>query len=161
MPRSRRIERLPNRPKALARERALSALSRMRGGMSLRAAARDAFTTPETVRRYLPAAVKRAASGRYVATTSDQYVRTLRFLNARGMDVVTVRGSRTASRIAEYWNAVDHFLKTGSTQRLWKFRGQSFQAGKIKHPFITSPEVLKQFGHQGEVQFEDLYALHA
>ena len=144
---------------ALARERALSALSRMRSGLSLHAAAREAHTTAATVRRYLPTAVQRTKAGRFVASASDQYVRSIRILTAQGQKIVSVRGSRTASRIAEYWSAVDHFLKTGNSQRLWKFRSQSFQAGKVKYPFLTSPETLKRLGFAGEVQFEDLYAL--
>jgi hypothetical protein len=157
--RSSRPKNRPSHANALARERALAALSRMRSGLSLNAASREAHTTAATVRRYLPTAVHRTKSGRFVASTSDQYARSIRILTAQGQKIVAVRGSRTASRIAEYWSAVDHFLKAGSTQRLWKFRGQSFQAGKVRYPFLTSPETLKRLGFAGEVQFEDLYAL--
>jgi hypothetical protein len=142
-----------------ARERALDALSHMRRGFSLRKAAREAHTTPETIRRYVPRAIYRDASGFFAARATDGYERTLYMLTAQGKVAVKVRGSRTASRIAEYWVAVDHFLKTGKTDRLRPFRGQSIRAGKVAYPFLTDPNTLRRLGYAGEVAFEDLYAL--
>lgn len=159
MPRSRRSTRRLARTNPLARERALNALTFMRRGMSLRNAAREAHTTPATIQRYVPRAVVRTSAGRYTATKSDQYTRTLRMLTAQGQKAITVRGSRGAGRVAEYWAAVDHFLKTGSVARLRKFRGQSIRAEKVTYPFLTNPELLKRLAAAGEVQFEDLYAL--
>jgi hypothetical protein len=142
-----------------ARERAFEALSQMRRGISLRKAAREAQTTPDTVRRYLPRAIDQLASGRYVAKPFDGYERTLYMLTPEGKIAVTVRGSRTASRIAEYWVAIDDFLKTGKTALLRPFRGQSIRASKVGYPFITNPNTLRRLGLAGEVSFEDLYAL--
>lgn len=153
--RNRKVERV----NVLARERALDALSRMRQGRSLRAAAKEAHTTPETIRRYVPNALRRERSGLYLARATDGYERTLHMLTSQGKIAVTVRGSRTASRIAEYWVAVDHFLKTGKTELLRPFRGQSIRASKVAYPFITNPNTLRRLGYAGEVAFEDLYAL--
>ena len=158
-PRPKRRNRPLDRVNVLARERAFEALSRMRQGRSLRAAAKDAHTTPETIRRYVPNALHRGRSGLYLARPTDGYERTLYMLTAQGKLAITVRGSRIASRIADYWVAVDHFLKNGKTDLLRKFRGQSIRASKVAYPFITNPNTLRRLGYAGEVSFEDLYAL--
>jgi len=157
--RGRKSARRPTRADPRARERALDALSLMRKGRSLRVAAKEAHTTAQTIRRYLPRALDQIAGGRYVAKAFDGYERTLYMLTAQGKIAVTVRGSRAASRIAQYWVAVDHFLKTGKTNLLYSFRGQSVRAGKVAYPFITNPNTLRRLGYAGEVSFEDLYAL--
>ena len=160
-----RDRRKPNRVRGpipvnvLARERALDALSYMRQGRSLRTAAKEAHTTPETVRRYVPKAIHRTANGLYAVRATDGYERTIYMLTPQGKIAVTVRGSRTASRIASYWVAVDHFLKSGKTTLLRPFRGQSIRASKVAYPFITDPNTLRRLGYAGEVSFEDLYAL--
>lgn len=155
--RSPRKRARPARTDPLARERALTALSHMRCGLSLRKAAKEAHTTADTVRRYVPRALDRMSSGRYVAKPVDGYERALYMLTDRGKLAITVRGSKAASKIAEYWSAVDHFLKTGKTDRLRAFRGQSVRAGKVTYPFITNPNTLRRLGYAGEVSFEELY----
>ena len=160
-PRQSKKSARPTRVDPIARERALDALSRMRGGLSLTRAARDAHTTPATLRRYLPRALDRVRGGRVIAKVSDGYERTLYILTAQGKKAVTVRGSRIASRIAAYWVAVDHFLNTGKTDKLHAFRGQSLRAGKVAYPFITNANTLRRLGYAGEVAFEDLYANRA
>jgi len=142
-----------------ARERAIDALALMRKGRSLRAAAKEAHTTPATVQRYLPRAIDRTASGRLVARAVDGYEREMFMLTERGKIRITVRGSRAASRIAEHASAVDYFLKTGKTNRLRPFRGQSLRAGKTTYPFITNPNTLRRLGYAGELSYESLYAL--
>ncbi len=94
-----------------------------------------------------------------MATAYDRYARTIHILTVRGKIAVTVHDSRTASRIAEYWAAVDHFGKTERTDKLRAFRRQSFRAGKVGYPFLTNPQTLARLINAGEVSFEDLYAL--
>src|SRR5271169_1077338 len=61
-----------------AKKRAFDAVARMRrDGLSLAAASRDAGTTSATIRKYLPAALRRSKGGRWAATKSDRYVRLL------------------------------------------------------------------------------------
>lgn len=144
-----------------ARERAIDALALMRKGRSLRAAATEAHTTPDTVRQYLPRAIDRTARGRFIAKAIDGYEREMYMLTERGKIRITVRGSRAASRIAEHAAAVDFFLKTGKTTRLRPFRGQSIRAGKIALPFITNPNTLRRLGYAGELSYESLYALRS
>jgi len=148
------------RESEVARLRALDALHRMRAqGLSLTQAADRALTTPATVRKYAGSALTRAASGRYRAKPWDRLARTLNVLTPRGVEQVTVRDSRTASRIAAHAAAVDRFLKTGDARALRPFRRQSFRAGKVAFPFLTDLRTLERLGNVGEVSFEDLYAL--
>jgi hypothetical protein len=109
--------------------------------------------------RYANVALRKDDTGRYQALPSDRLPRFLRFLTAEGQINITVRSSRTATRISEYMAAVDHYLKTGDTAQLAQFRGRSVKAGKLTLPFVTDPRVLDRLAHAGEVAFEDLYAI--
>lgn len=126
--------------------------------LSLREAARRAETTPGTVLRYLGPAVEKKGD-RYVAKPSDHLPRWVRVHTAEGVETVVVRSSKTASLIAEHAAAVDRYLKTGLSDRLRKFRGNSFRAGKVGYPFLTDRNTLERLAEAGEVAFEDLYAL--
>lgn len=141
-----------------ARRRALDALARMRRDrVSLRAAARLSETTPNAVLRYARPALRKA-HGRYVPTPGDRLYRPMRFLTARGQITLEVTSSRTASRVARYFEAVDHYLKTGDTTALRPFRRKHIRVGKVAYPFVTDPHVLDRLAGAGEVSFEDLYA---
>jgi len=85
-------------------------------------------------------------------------IRHLRFLTPEGQIVVTVRSPKIASLIARYSAAVEHYLRTGETDRLKKFRGKSIRVGKKKYEFVTDPKTLRRLAAVGEVSFEDLYA---
>src|SRR5271168_2354387 len=101
------------------RERALAALARMRREkVSLRAAARAEETEPKTVRRYVASALRQDKSGRYRATLYDRIPRTLHFLT----EVLTIRDSRTASKIAQHSNAVRKYVRTGDSSGLEQFK---------------------------------------
>ena len=147
------------KPDPTTRARALEALYEMRShGMSIRQAARRSHTTATTVQKYLPRALKRTATGKFVATKFDRYVRRMHFLTSEDQIEVSIRDSRTASKIAEYSGAVDYYLKTGKTDRLRPFRKQFITVGNIKYPFITDPRTLRLLQERGVVQYEDLYA---
>jgi len=143
-----------------AMRRALDALAAMRHGKSLTRAARAAHTTASTVKKYSGAALKRGKDGHYAAR-SDQLVRHIRFLTPEGIVGLPVRGTASASRIGRYWTAVDHFLRTGETNRLAEFRGRAVRVGKAAHAFVTDPRTLQRLAYAGEVSFEDLYAMTA
>jgi len=128
-------------------------------GLSLARAAREAGTTPRTMRRHLGRALTHDARGRIIATKYDRLPRTLRFVTATGLTELTVRDSRTASHIARYMAAVNQYLTTGDRQALRHFRGKSIRTGKVGYPFITDSKTLERLAFAGEVSFEDLYAL--
>ena len=121
------------------------------------AAARRAGTTLATVRRQFPLAFRRTAAGRWMVRPSDPYVRRMQILTPEGTTGVSVRGSRGASKLASYWDAVDEFLKTGDATRLHTFDGVTLRVGSGKRVLITDESLIEQLGAVGEVSFEDLY----
>ena len=144
----------------IARERALDALSRMRSdGISLTHAARDAGTTPRTVLKYVGRTLNRDTRGRYRPTPSDRLTRRVWMLTASGKVEISVRSSRTASRIAQHMAAVELYLRTGSTAPLAAFRGEAVRAGGQTYRFLVKPDELDRLQLAGETSFERLYVM--
>ena len=140
-----------------ARGRALDALSRIRKGASLRRAAFDAATTPPTVRRYAGSALRREGR-RWRATLSDRLFRQMRWIVETDVITMDVTDSRTASRIASYWNAVRDYVETGSTRQLQTFRGKTIRVQKRAFFFVTDTRVLNQLARRGDLSFETIYS---
>jgi hypothetical protein len=142
-----------------ARDRALEVIQVMRReGLSLSRAAKQVGTTPNAVRRHAGRALEQSAGGRYHPTSYDRLLRQMRFLTGEGPTVLPVRDSRSASRIARYMNAVDHYLRTGDDNQLRRFRGKGIWVEKRFRPFITDLDALDRLAAAGEVSFEELYA---
>lgn len=142
-----------------ARDRALEVVQLMRReGLSLSHAAKQAGTTPNAVRRHAGRALERTGSGGYRAKPYDRMVREMRFLTGEGLMVLPVRDSRSATKLARYMAAVDHYLRTGDDARLRRFRGKGIWVDKRFHPFITDLDLLDRLANAGEVSFEELYA---
>ncbi len=144
---------------AQARERALAGVARMRrNGSSLSAAAEAEGTRPSTVRRYAGSALRQERPGaRYRATAYDRIARTLNFPTPQGALPVTVRDSRTASRIAEHMNAVRIYVNTGDSSALDRFKAKTFQTGGKTYTFITDPATLARLADAGALVIEGLY----
>lgn len=144
---------------AEARERALATLALMRREkLSLTAAAKAEHTRPRTVRRYVGSTLRQKGPGeRYRPTTHDRIPRALHIVTPKETLPVTVRDSRTASRIGEYMNAVRIYVNTGDLSALARFRGKSFQAGGKTYPFITDPSKLDRLADAGILAIEGLY----
>jgi hypothetical protein len=146
----------------VARERMFEAVQLMRSkGYSLTRAAREAHTTAETIRKYGGSALTRSKNGRYAATTSDRLSRRVWFFTSTGKVEVSVRGSKVASRVAQYMAAADRFLTTGDARPLAAFEGQVIRSGKKSFPFLTDTEALERLANAGEVSFERLYVRRA
>ncbi len=141
---------------AQAERRALKALSLMRKGLSRAKAATRAGTTPRTIQKYAKPAIRRR-EGTYEALPADQMRRPMRFLTDRGVVVVDVRSSRSATSLSLYWAAVDHYLRTGERDRLQPYEGKRLRAGGHLFAYITDPDLLIRLAEAGEVLFEDLY----
>lgn len=143
-------------PSLRAERRAVGALRLMRQGKSLTAAARAVGSDPRTVRKYVGKAL-RHREGIYHPIPVDRMRRPMRVLTPAGLLVVDVWSSRTASRLAKYWGAVDHYLRTGDRRRLAPFAGKRFRAQGQVIAFVTDSRLLEQLANAGEVRFEDLY----
>jgi hypothetical protein len=142
-----------------ARSRSLSALSDMRANpkLSLQQAAKDAGTTVNAIKRHAGSALSKTAGGRFQAKTSDRLVRSVRFPTDTGSIGLDVKDSRSASRIAAYWNAVKRYLETGDASGLRRFRGKVVRVNKRGYPFITDTKTLDRLADAGELGFDDLY----
>jgi hypothetical protein len=61
---------------------------------------------------------------------------------------------KTKTLIARYWgDAVQHFLRTGDTSRLDRYRGVKVGG----HPFETDPDVIEAFYLETDFDFQELY----
>jgi hypothetical protein len=127
-----------------------------REGRSLRAAAAQARVSPRTVLKAGRQALRKRG-GVYQAIPLDELRRPMRVLTERGLVVLNIRSSRTATTLAMYWNAVDAYLRNGDRRPLVPYVGRSFRAGGFRMPFITDTRLLDRLAHAGQVTFEDLY----
>ncbi|MGH2508123.1 MAG: hypothetical protein ACRDHZ_12065, partial [Ktedonobacteraceae bacterium] len=123
---------------------ALALMRRERLSASLAAEAEG--TTVKNILKYVrPALHKRGKD--YVAKPSDRLARpSMTALDALGTIRVKVRGSKAASEIGRYWNAIDDALK-GNPGALEEFRGR-----KIPHnrrTFLTDMSTLRQLQDAG------------
>jgi hypothetical protein len=139
-------------------ERSLEVVNRLRHGEALTSAAKAVGIAPDTVVRNAGSALTRGPRGRWVAKPSDRLVRRMRFIDERGLRPVEPANSREASKLAEYWNAVDHFLITGDDRSLRRFQQMRLRTRqKTSLRFLTDLDALERLGRAGELSFEDLY----
>lgn len=142
-----------------ARSRSLNALSDMRANpkLSLQQAAKANGTTVNAIKRHAGTALTKTSGGRFQAKKSDRLVRSVRFPTETGSIGLDVKDSRSASRIAAYWNAVKKYVETGDASGLRRFQGKVVRVNKVGHPFITDTKVLDRLADAGELGFDDLY----
>jgi hypothetical protein len=143
------------------RQRALQLLSEARRGRgSLSKLARARGMAPKTVRRATGAF--RKEGGRWVATRQDRVERWLKSYEGGSQTQVLVRGSRIASRLSRYANAVRRFLETGDPRGLAEFEAKTYRdAYRVAHTFETDPAALRAIIERSESDFgafADLYA---
>jgi hypothetical protein len=137
--------------------RALHVLARMRRtDATLTAAAREEHIDPRTVRKYLASELRGIREeGRTLPTKSDRRRRDMLIPTMEGMSPEPVHGSEEASRLGRYMAALSKHLRTGDTDVLREFEGQSI-AG---HLLITDPEQLSALAQAGALQLDEIYAL--
>jgi hypothetical protein len=125
---------------------ALAALKLMRReGLTAKHAAKVEGTTVKKMRKYVGPALRRRGAD-YVAKPSDRLIRHMKILDARGIRFIVVRGSRTASLVGRYWNAIDAALK-GKPSALQQFRGRKISYTKLK--FLTNLKTLRRLQDAG------------
>lgn len=148
-----------NEREAQAREQSLATLALMRRKhLALTAAAAEIGADPKTVLRYVGSALRQEEfRGPYLATPHDTIPRTLHFITPEGTMPVTVQDSRTASRIAEYMNAVRTYVRYGESSVLETFNGESFETSDGTHQFVTDLETLDHLADAGDLAIDRLY----
>ena len=144
--------------------RAAHVVSKMRSNrsMSLRRAAAEYQLDPRSVLRLRGSALRKVKNRRYVATKSDRLLTVLVVPSSTGVHEVGIRNSRIASRVAEYWDAVQRYLQIGDEAALNKFQGEQItDASGEKVLLITDTRELDRLGSAGVLSFESLYARSA
>jgi prephenate dehydrogenase len=139
--------------------RMLDVISAMRRNphLSLKRAASEWNTTPETVRKYAGSALRHGVNGRFKVTASDRLYRPMQFYTPAGRITIGVTDSRTASKIAQHLNAIKTLVDTGNGEELRRFRGKTIRVQKVEYRFVTDPRVLRRLNDANELGFEDLY----
>jgi hypothetical protein len=135
-------------------------ISKMRSeGKSLTQASRDFGIDRRAVLARAGSALKKKKNGRYAVGRSDRLLRVLVIPGPHGGQEVTVRGSATASKLAQYSDAVQKYLRTGDSSSLKKFRGLRLldEYGR-RIRLVTDLAELDKLGSAGVLSFESLYA---
>jgi hypothetical protein len=139
------------------RETALRVLGRSRRfNEPLSKAAREAHTSPDTVRRYLGGSGYRKVGGRWQPTDSDSLVRVMSSYEEGRRVRVVVRGSKTASKIGRYNRDVRTFLEDPARDPsvLNKWKGPTFKDAREQvHTFETNPAELRSAVERAETEF--------
>jgi hypothetical protein len=137
------------------RRAAFHALDLMRKGVPLAKAARLAGTTSAAVVSHVGQALERKG-GRWVARPADRLLRVMQVLAVGGVEHrVVVRGSRIASLVGGHWWAIRHYLETGDTSRLDRFRGTRVLGYELE----TDLDVIDAWAPRGGVDVEKYYSL--
>jgi hypothetical protein len=139
-----------------ARSRSLQAISIMRENpsISLSEAAHQAHTSPKTVRQYASEGL--TPRGRiWLATPADRIYRPMVVYSAGEVTAVDVRGSRKASELSEYHQAVSDYLDTGDESGLRPFQGKSVAGVEYE----TDPDVLDEMARRNQLDIESIYQL--
>ncbi len=126
--------------------------------ISLTKASREFGLNPKTVQARAGSALRKTKAGRYVARPSDKLLRVLVVPGPQGLTEIAVRGSESASKIAEYSDAVQTYLRTGDSRKLRKFGRLKLIDEKGKRiKLITDLARLRELGSAGVLSFESLY----
>jgi hypothetical protein len=123
-------------------------------GLSLNQAALESGTTPASVRKYVPAALRRSKTRRWVATKSDRYVRVLSLPDANGPVIVHARGSKEAQFASAYLASLNRWRRTDKPYELSPFHGKKVGGFEL----ITAPRTLRALDDAGLLQLDSLYA---
>jgi hypothetical protein len=120
------------------RDRALKVLAAMRDGESLSRAARDNGVTVRTVKRHVGSAlVQDRSGGRIRASKSDRLVRYLQIPGPDAPRDIAVRGSKTASKFANYKASINRLLR-GDRHAMDEWDGRKIAGIEL----VTDPKLL-------------------
>jgi hypothetical protein len=140
--------------------RVLRTIAKMRTeGLSLKKAAKEAGVSPRTVAKRAGRAIKKGENGRYVVPKRDSLLRVVQVPTSDGSRDIALRNSRQASTLAQYWDAVQKYLRTGDATRIEKFRDKQIKdANGNPVELITDLRELNRLGSAGVLSFESLYS---
>jgi hypothetical protein len=145
------LARLPP-PARSERRKALRSLAEVRtDDLTPAQAARRNETTVGAMRFWAEGALQPDGT----VTSADRLWRPIRAIDASvHMEVpVSVRGSQAASRLSDYWDAVEHYLHTGDDGPLSRFAGARIAGVELE----TDTDVLDRLALLGVLSFETIY----
>lgn len=139
--------------------RVVHVIAKMRSeNISLTKASREFGLSPKVVQTRAGSALRKSKNGRYVARPSDKLLRVLVIPSSQGLTEIAVRGSEVASKIAEYSDAVQTYLRKDDSSKLRKFQRLKLLDEKGKRiKLVTDLAKLRELGSAGVVSFESLY----
>jgi hypothetical protein len=137
-----------------AHKRAFHALARMHEGLSLDAAAREEGTTSATVKKYLPKALRRSRTGKWLARKNDSYLRSLRLPGVHGPVTVFARGYQEAKFASAYLASLTRWSRHEKAYELAPFHGKSVGGYEL----LTASRTLLALRDAGLLHLENLYA---
>jgi hypothetical protein len=128
-------------------------------GISLTRASKEYGINRKKVIELGGSALRKQKNGRYQPRSFDRMLRVLTIPYAGGPKEVAVRDSRTASKLAEYSNAVEKFADKGDRFGLSEFKKLRLKDAEGKPiKLLTDIEELKRLRDAGLLSFESLYA---
>ncbi len=127
----------------------LQVLGKVRAGQSLTSSAKEVGISPQTVLRHVGEVIVKR-KGKYVAKSTDRISRGM-FIIERGQEIsITVNGSRNASIVGAYHNAVKQALE-GNTEALKEFEDIVIKDGKgVKHSLETNIKKIRKIEERKE-----------
>jgi hypothetical protein len=121
-------------------------------GYSLTRAAKEAGTTPASVKRWAPELLVKER-GRYKRVPTDRRYQLMSVLSTEGVVDVDTRGSRVRSLIGRHWNAIRLYGAIGDVAVLAPFKGKRVGGVELE----SDPDRVEEYLRQGELDVDDIY----
>jgi hypothetical protein len=140
-------------------DKVVGVITKMRGEkISLTKASQESGVSAQTVKRWAGSALQKRPGGKWAVKRSDSLLRVLMVPTPEGAREIGVAGSRQATLLGKYWNALHRYFETGDRSRLENFQGKYVtDANGIRFPLLTDRAELKRLGSAGVFSFESLY----
>ena len=127
-------------------------------GLSLEKASNQLGVTPATVLRLAGSAFTKNRRGKVKVKRVDHLLRVLLIPSTKGLREVVVRSSREASKVGEYWNAVEKYLVKQDASSLQNLKSKSFindQGKRVR--LMTNLDEFTRQASAGVLRFESIY----
>jgi hypothetical protein len=147
---------LPHAEK-LRREKALKALGLVRRGLSLRSAAKQLETPPQSVVSIVGSALKKDR-GRYVPTKGDRRLRVMVIPTRQGPKEVAFYSFATAQKISRYDEAVKALSLRGDYGPIQRLKDTKIFANGEWIELLTDIDELERLDRSHALSFESIYA---
>ena len=157
---TRRASRRKSPSQKTTHARVAQAIALMRrAGLSLARASTQTGVNRNTVVRLAGSSLRKLPNGRFVARANDRLLRVVRMPTADGIRDVSLRNSRDATLVGEYWNAVHAYLAKGDAAGLERFRDRHITtADRERIVLLIDRDILDRLGSAGVLSFESMYA---